>query len=209
MTLLPALQLGLLTCSAGVPAVVWLVAAVRLFEHKTPPSPAKHRTLRKVQKSTSPRPFRVSWILSGRAGIRTLEHLSVLPVFKTGAIDHSATLPNASFTSFCCHVSARSVIARLPLSTYRPLHGTAVVKVARTRSDTNSAAFTLLSIRGRLPQSSGSRASRKAPTEPKKGAAPTSPPRLVELRRRTERSARTSSGRGRVGRGFDAHSDDS
>jgi hypothetical protein len=31
---------------------------------------------------------------SGRGGIRTLERLSALPVFKTGAIDHSATLPN-------------------------------------------------------------------------------------------------------------------
>jgi hypothetical protein len=30
---------------------------------------------------------------SGRGGIRTLERLSALPVFKTGAIDHSATLP--------------------------------------------------------------------------------------------------------------------
>ena len=31
---------------------------------------------------------------SGRGGIRTLERLSALPVFKTGAIDHSATLPD-------------------------------------------------------------------------------------------------------------------
>ena len=37
-------------------------------------------------------------ILSGRAGIRTLERLSALPVFKTGAIDHSATLPSAYFS---------------------------------------------------------------------------------------------------------------
>jgi hypothetical protein len=32
-------------------------------------------------------------MLSGGAGIRTLERLSALPVFKTGAIDHSATPP--------------------------------------------------------------------------------------------------------------------
>jgi hypothetical protein len=36
--------------------------------------------------------------LSGRGGIRTLECLSALPVFKTGAIDHSATLPNPYFS---------------------------------------------------------------------------------------------------------------
>ena len=32
--------------------------------------------------------------IGGRGGIRTHERLAPLPVFKTGAFDHSATLPN-------------------------------------------------------------------------------------------------------------------
>src|SRR6516164_7146798 len=42
---------------------------------------------------------------SGRGGIRTHGDLSATPVFKTGAFDHSATLPVA-WTSYRCTVFA-------------------------------------------------------------------------------------------------------
>jgi hypothetical protein len=38
-----------------------------------------------------------NWISGGRGGIRTHGTLAGTPVFKTGALNHSATLPNANF----------------------------------------------------------------------------------------------------------------
>src|SRR5882757_9330204 len=37
-----------------------------------------------------------NWIFGGRGGIRTHGTLAGTPVFKTGALNHSATLPNAN-----------------------------------------------------------------------------------------------------------------
>jgi hypothetical protein len=41
----------------------------------------------------------------GRGGIRTPDTLSGTPVFKTGAINHSATLPRPHDTALLCGVS--------------------------------------------------------------------------------------------------------
>lgn len=42
-----------------------------------------------------------SYKLIGEAGIRTLEELTPLPVFKTGAFGHSATSPSTLYKNGC------------------------------------------------------------------------------------------------------------
>src|SRR5580698_3372353 len=49
----------------------------------------------------------------GRSGIRTHEGANPLPVFKTGALNHSAILPNHCFIDICGLV--RAALSRLAI----------------------------------------------------------------------------------------------
>jgi hypothetical protein len=58
-------------------------------------------------------------MLGGRGGIRTHERLAPLPVFKTGALNHSATLPDLEYQRLVRHLSGTSGESAAGLLPYR------------------------------------------------------------------------------------------
>ena len=87
------------------------MSALRLKEgHKElplKPQIAKNRSYKgeraRTAKTRKPGMYRV---IGGQSGIRTLEGLAPLPVFKTGAFNHSANCPRERATPLAGHLSA-------------------------------------------------------------------------------------------------------
>src|ERR1700676_3872751 len=76
----------------------------------------------------------VAWGTGGRGGIRTHGTLAGTPVFKTGALNHSATLPaleSLSFSRLYIEQSTNAATALLPFSFSALVYGRAKHAVNR------------------------------------------------------------------------------